>query len=56
MTKGKPWSHELEKELIELVGTKTSLAVIAKKLGVDDPLAEASNFAIDINNKINENK
>jgi len=33
LTKGKPWSHELEKELIELVGTKTSLAVIAKKLG-----------------------
>lgn len=32
------------------------LCVIAKKLGVDDPLAEASNFAIDINNKINENK
>ena len=33
MTKGKPWSSELEKELSDLVAVKTSLAVIAKKLG-----------------------
>jgi hypothetical protein len=33
MTKGKPWSSELEKELCGLVAAKTSLAVIAKKLG-----------------------
>ncbi len=32
MTKGKPWSPELEKELKDLVAAKTSLAVIAKKL------------------------
>jgi len=33
MTKGKPWSPELEKELSNLVNAKTSLAAIAKKLG-----------------------
>jgi len=33
MTKGKPWSPELEKALSDLVAAKTSLAVIAKKLG-----------------------
>jgi hypothetical protein len=33
MTKGKPWSPELEKELIDLVEAKTSLSVIATKLG-----------------------
>lgn len=31
--KGKPWSPELEKELTDLVAVKTSLFVIAKKLG-----------------------
>jgi hypothetical protein len=30
--KGKPWSHELEKELKDLVEAKTSLKVIAAKL------------------------
>jgi hypothetical protein len=33
MTKGKPWSSELEGELKVLVAAKTSNAVIAKKLG-----------------------
>lgn len=33
MTKGKPWSPEQEKTLIDLVEAKTSLAAIAKKLG-----------------------
>ena len=33
MTKGKPWSPELEKMLIDFVATNTSLSVIAKKLG-----------------------
>jgi hypothetical protein len=33
MTKGKPWSSELEKELCSLVNAKTSLAAIAIKLG-----------------------
>ena len=32
------------------------LCVIAKQLGVKDPLQEVNDFAIDINNKINENK
>ena len=31
--KGKPWSPELEKELSDLVAAKTSLSVIAEKLG-----------------------
>jgi hypothetical protein len=33
IVKGKPWSPELEKELTDLVAVKTSLFVIAKKLG-----------------------
>lgn len=33
MTKGKPWSPELEKELCSLVNAKTSIVAIAKKLG-----------------------
>ena len=33
MTKGKLWSPELEKALRDLVAAKTSLGVIAKKLG-----------------------
>jgi hypothetical protein len=33
MTKGKPWSPELEKDLRDLIAAKTSLSVIAKKLG-----------------------
>jgi hypothetical protein len=33
IVKGKPWSPELEKELTDLVAAKTSLFVIAKKLG-----------------------
>jgi hypothetical protein len=33
VTKGKPWSLELEKELRDLVDANTSLSVIAEKLG-----------------------
>jgi hypothetical protein len=33
MTKGKPWSVEEEKQLKDLVATKNSVSVIAKKLG-----------------------
>ena len=33
MVKGKPWSNELEKQLKDLVEAKTSITVIAAKLG-----------------------
>lgn len=33
MTKGKPWSLELEKQLKDLLESKTSLATISKHLG-----------------------
>ena len=36
MTKGKPWSLVLEKELSGLVAAKTSLSVIAKKLDMSE--------------------
>jgi hypothetical protein len=33
LTKGKPWSAELEKQLRDLVESKTSLSAISKLLG-----------------------